>query len=289
MAVTAVEPTINISSSELVGSPTEQMRDGVFTATVRRMCAWGDRLTLMEQLLGKVVPVGDGSDLLLVKSHAYPHYKRARAKTVDIKPWFPADIDADATEGNEWASHVDAELTITYDTSFDEDNAAGGTQDDTALLMTEDIEVAAEFLTLPKAGMKWTDANGDALEDIEAPAKYAPALVWTVTRHRVPIIPTPVITGAGKINSLAVTSLTFNHEFPAKTLLYEPGRISRQYDAFGAQQWEVALRFSYRESTWEKFWNKDKGAWDVIYDENKDGGAGNLEPYESFDFLTLGI
>lgn len=233
-----------VAFEELPGSPTEQWTEEGFTATVKLMCAWGVRNTLAREIMGQRQP--------------YPRIPATKAypRVADIEP-FPAKItESTVTWGTlgSLASFEKALVTIEYDTS-------GADVD----LISESLEPTAEFMTLAHKKFRWGAADGDELDEGEAPGKLIRGLDYKLTYHQVTAIPAAVLTLPGHCNNAAVVSLTLGLTFPEQTLLFQPPTATRRITSEMIEAWKLNYRLSYRASGWNEFWRKASDDWDEIW------------------------
>lgn len=284
MATTVVDSSITVSWQELDGSPVETMSDGVFQATRRLLVDWGDRLTLMQELLGRTFASGD--DTIVMRAHRYPAFTAAWAQSVRISPFHSpaAHEGAGAQVINQYANG--AVVEVGYSSSENEDGQGAGPGDQGGdPLVTESIQPASEVLMLPGRQVKWA-TSGSHLMDIEAPMKLVVSMVWVYQRHKMPSLPDALVDYAGTVNSTAVTSLTLGKTFAAKTLLYEPAGFRRTIMPDEATAWEAELRMTHKPSGWQKFWDMANQRWDTLA---LISGGGALAPYETNDFNNLTV
>ena len=278
---TELEGIITVDHEELDGSPTESYDDQGFKAVRVLQCAWADRLTLAEELRGGNRYVGD--QYVYTRPQRYPHYEQATVADVSIAPFGATQAGADTTQ----ASYPYARLTVTYRVP---DYGSNPAEEIEETLVTESLEPAAEFLTLPHEGYFWKDgADWVPLTETEAPQKLLRMLEWVYTRHQQTHLPSAVLDLVGKVNDSTVTSTTLGLSFPAGTLLYNPPQLEREITTTGAKAWRVTYRFTYRPSGWNKFPRRKKDGKDTSFETiYKSQDAGDpLVVYESGSFSQV--
>lgn len=262
---------ITVTYEELSGSPTEDFGEDGFTALRTLKCAWTDRITLAQQLKGGSL----GG--VYYQPHSYDALPFARVASIAVSPFYDEEIRANGID-IKTAAYTVAQLAVSYRTGL----SSGDDSDPDAVLVEESIEPFAEFLTLPATGFLWGSKTGEPLKDEEAPGKLFKGFNWVYSKSSLLLIPAPVFSLVGKVNSDSVRSKSLRFTFPAETLLYNPPILHRQSTADGAQAWGLEYRFSFKPQGWNRFWRAATGAWDRIFD-----AAGPRDPYETGNFLTL--
>lgn len=271
------EPAITIDFSEFEGSPTEQNGPQGFQATRILRCAWADRLTLHDQLLGTFDDGMGGSTTDL--PHLYPH--RDGVRCVSIPNIVGHDDDCPLPDGADTtvATYQYALVTATYAESQLGPGAGGGSVE----LTDETIEPWAEWTTYPPKGLKWGSTTGDSLTDDEAIGRLFKGFNWVYTRMNVASVPSAYASLVGKVNNGSITSSRLGFTFAAETLLYEPPLLTRKVNPDGvSSKWTITTRFKYRPATWNKYWRPSANDYVAIYDS-----GGQVKPYTPADFSPL--
>jgi len=246
MAMITLEPTL-LSHQEMDGSPTESQDQYGPRIQRKLLCAWADRWTLIAQLLGHT----EGGIYYL--AHKCPYHSSLRAQSIGgISGWGERTQQAGATYVYEFA-----EIDVDYRRATT-DPASGDSADPNMTYISESIEGAAEFITLPNQKLYWDDDAVAQLGTSEAPAMLLKTINWVYTIHRLATIPEEFLSYVGGINSAAITSITLNRTFAARTLLYNPPQFSRDITSEGVQAWQATLRFTERKKEWNKFPKTDE-------------------------------
>jgi hypothetical protein len=250
-------------------SPTESQTWLSFSATRWLKCAWPDRLTLAEQLLGTVT--GNGVDLFITSPQPYPARSDAFVKNVDIAPFWGGG--SASPQQAQWDHAV---LTVKYDTAeFTNDLNLGEVE-----TISEDLEPWSEALTLPNQGLFWGDTR--PLPEDAPTAKLSRGLTWVYRTKFVQTIPASCLTLVGRVNNVAITSTSLGLVFAEETLLFTPPRIDIK--KFGTARFiDVEYRFMYREDGWNKVWRPTTGIYEFIYDRT----AARLFTYKLGNFSTI--
>jgi hypothetical protein len=267
-------PVPPVEFAELHGSPREalDMSTGAgFNATRELRCKWEDRLTLMDQLMGK----------------PYVHNAQAIAVRASCRPLTGEAIDIAATTD---AEYTEAIVTVEYQYFWElvED------EDDVAVI-SESYEPSVEFQTIDYTRLKWSD--GTDLRPDDAPGKLMPTGQYTFTYLNMPpaAIPVDLPSMVGSVNSLTIIPRTAglnNWTFPAGTLLMLPPTFERTIFALsGTGTWRATFRFAYRpnkdgetERGWNWFYDLGTQSWKQF----KFRGTDTVyNPYPSANFRGL--
>jgi hypothetical protein len=301
---------VDVTFEEIVDgpgkSPTVDISVEGSTGTRILKCAWADRNTLLEQVLGVELikpvnpnpgndddnfppvlyynnffaPEDDEADVYIFDSQQMPGYPGLFASSIKIEPF----SNSTGKDANNAATYEFALLTITYRSrSYDFPGEDGGAPDDPeTVLLTENLQPAAEFLTLNASGLKWgTTVSSPTSPERTVGAADAPQHIvrmteWIVTIHKVPAIPRIFTTIPGIINSLPIISRTTGLRYAERTLLCGNPTSSRRWTSQGLELWDITLRFIHRpQADWNKFPDTGGGAdtdsglkWNYIFDAN---------------------
>jgi len=241
----AIEPVITVPYEEMDGSPKESSsNDSGLSATRVLRCAWDDRLTLVEQLMGGVVII-DGVRTWTLPAK-YPYDPNGIARVVNTPQIMPEGKPVGNAVGVEqFMSYKYAIITVQYGT-----NQQSYTSPEDEYLISNDLAGSIQVLTVPGRGKYfWTE---DVLPvDIDnAPVKQIQMLEWTRTIGQVDEVPLIALSSVGKVNETAidysdyapgVESLTFAPE----TLLMLPVSMEDQFLPRGNILQRVTLRFMW--------------------------------------------
>jgi len=271
MALT-VEPTITIAHEELPGSPVEEFTTTGSRATRRLKCAWDDRYTLRNQLLG--VSLGLGGHYVATLPAAYPHTDVLRVTEVNIAPFHPSQVTnesgtAIAASVDAAATYEDAALEVIYEKRHTD-------------IFEVTVNPSAEFLTVPPTGLYWDNAQANPLLPEEAPGILVGRTDFAMRYYYVPntTLATKVdtILGlVGKVNSVIMQfSLWPQWAIPVGTLLFAPPKFSEVATPDGEFAWNVDYLYQYRHTGWNNFFRQSTNTWAAIYDAG--GTAWNQYP-----------
>jgi hypothetical protein len=219
------------------GTKKESATATSFSATVNLKCAWTDRFTL--------------ADDLVTNERSWPYFAPAKARQVAITP-----VYGKYTTSSQTCEYEEAILTVSYNTDPDRD------------LVTESIEPTAEFRILDHRAFRWQNNNGLLLNENEAPGQIIRGLNIVRTLYNRPTVPISLLSLPGAVNLAAYTSTLLGLTFAPETLLFGIQPITRSIKLSGSTGYNITVKMSYKESTWNKFWNQKTKAYDSIYEYN---------------------
>ena len=147
-------------------------------------------------------------------------------------------------------------------------------------MITESIEPTAEFRTLDHRRFRWNSGTGALLNENQAPGQLVRG--FSLTRSfKMAAVPASILSKPGTVNSAAYSSTLLGLTFAAETLLFGLQPITRTIKLSGLGAFQVTLKFTYKDSGWNKFWNETAGAYQNIYI----AGAGTpYKPYTPSSF-----
>lgn len=268
--------------NEYFGSVKENIDRTSQTCTVQLTCPWADRYTVYGNILNNTL------------DWPYRPTDGVFATGGNIQP-LPGEKGV--SDGGSGLVYGTALLTINF--TFGTDNS-GGSNGDIAHF-SEEMQPAAEMLTVPFQGLSWgnTVGLGDdprypgqrssypqyPITQAEAPGKITASMDWCLTYYGITTlsgIAAAAFNLAGYLNSSSVTSARYGMTFAAKTLICWPPTISSSYKIGTIEKFDVKMRFGWRPQTWNKFWwaGKPGGpAWSPMYTWD---GATTFTAYEQF-------
>lgn len=238
---------------------------GTMQGSVRLMCAWADRYTILNDILGnsKVWPLNGASTAVASKASAIG-VPSTQYTTVDGA-----------------IAYEQAFLDIQY-SNFDPEIASGA-EDSLAvpgLKYVDSIEPTVEFLTLDFNKFRWN--GGDRLEEKEAPARQLRGLALARTIYGLTAIPNDLLSLPGKVNQNGYVSTPLGLTFAIGTLLFTPPSISINVKTDGTKERTATLKLLYKAETWNKFWRAKTQSYENM--QIFDGGAWvNYENYPTAD------
>lgn len=280
---------ITIAYEEMALSPSEGVGVDKQEATRVFKCAWSNRIVLATQLVGYTRVIG--LDTIYYLPHQYPHDGLLHLFATDVKitPFTNKTTNDPSVPGI--ATYEHAQLTVTYSVptyDFPEENEE--------TYVTEAIEPATEFMTLPYSGLYWDRDAQNPIDPTDAPGKLVRLTAWVYTLHNLPTLPAAVIDLPGKINRNDVYSWSLNRWFAWETLLCGDPSLSREITAAGATGWTCTFRFIHRNAGdfaapigWNEFPEPKAADSDghILYNTVKTADGNDVLVYELDDFEDL--
>ncbi len=239
------QPTvITIAFEELDGSPEERFTRNGFEATRRLKCAYADRITLAQQLRGNTAQTQ--ALVVLTVGDRFADFPLAIVEDVSIKPF--EGLSTGSPVGSK-AVYQNAELTVTYRVPDGEESPSPD-QNPADILVTENIEASAEFITIPKLDLFF---DNQATQELEIDgARIIATLDWIYQLHQVPEIPPGTFDLIGSVNKDVMHSNKFNRNFEIETLLFNPPTTDPVVTSNGSKAWNITYRFTYKPFGWNK-------------------------------------
>jgi len=215
---------------------------------------------------------------MVTQGQQYPRFTAARAMSAGLTGYGKNLATVPLT----WTH---ARISVGYAVPDYSLSQAGG--DGEQVIVSESLDAAAEFLTLPHNKLFWTYGGGSATDPInrEVPIGRLLRMVnWNYTIHHVLRVTKNVIDLVGSVNSIDVTSPTLGLTFPAETLLYNGPRMSQEITVSGFRARTLEMSYTYRPAGWNKLPRfAGNGDFAIFYDE-----FGNqVKPYPPADFNLL--
>ncbi len=217
---------------------------GTFVGNRQLICAWSDRVTLLEEI------------------DTWPNNKWPY-------PDGPSDALADrvATEGigkqtnasGTTAEYAQARLKVRYTNSGPVGFNNGAT------LISERMEVATQTHATDEEWFRWDNNAGQPLSFGEAPVLIEDNLVYVVQFHRALAVPNATISRMGTVNSNVVGTWLLGLSFAAETLKYKGASILTKHTLGRLLTYDVTYRYRYRSVGWNVFWRASTASYEPIY------------------------
>jgi hypothetical protein len=161
--------------------------------------------------------------------------------------------------------YQNALATVDYKTKTYEHNGSN--------ILTRQISISGEFMTLPARALRWAGGGSDNLvtgEDLSA-GKVLTSLEHSITAHRVPTPRYSAIRSLiGKVNSVAFEGAAI------ETLLFIGAELNQEVTAGGSMPWTVSMKFQERfingntALNWNYFLRPNTGTWERLQLVNGD-------------------
>ncbi len=275
------EANITVAFSEIDKSPQERFDDNGFVAVRQLKCAFSDRLLLARQLRGNVQV--SANLVTVVVGQRYPHDPRAIAKDISIKPFFEmTSTDSPTPTVADYASAI---LNVVYRIPDGIEEPDPDVPNLAEILVTQNLEPSAEFLTIPKANLFY-DAGKTRKVDEVSPGKVQVLIDWVYRIHTSPVIPEGTFDLIGTVNDRAMFSSKFDKSFAAETLLYNPPVLDPQVNSDGDTVYTIIYRFTHKPIGWNNVIDPEAvGTVTVIPIFGDDGEVFRI--HELGDFRTV--
>ena len=231
-------------------SPTETVSSDGFEATRVFQMAWASRIAFIDTALGWA----SGKTYRL--PIRYPANPRAVAVSAAVKGAGKATAIGGVLA---WEA---ARVTVSYKVPEYETQIGASRE----LLVTEQLEGAAEFITVPAIGLYWDLAKTEPLTGAEAPGMLRKLQTWNYTMCRLPTIPTD-LPEVGTLNLRPVASTWYQRVFEPYTLLAGVPIIKNASTVAGVLAWDVTLSFTHNPNGWNKLLRKGGKLPQPIYAE----------------------
>ncbi len=269
--------------------PEEQFGDNGHAKRVLR-CRWQDRMTLIWQLLGGPIILGNpgvptaaqattkwsgswtitggGSaadgDILVLSPHQYPYNTALYAANVSVVG------EGNPNKGGALDSRIDLTLVPTSPTTntianFDHaiitvdyvsPPTSTGQSTGYSMFFKENISPSTEFITLPRNNLCWDSAYTIPVNTNEAPAFEIKRWIWTVTRRKV-VIAGPLASllspAQGSVNSDNLSTLFGGSVYGAGSLLFEGANLEPDSLNDGTPALKIEMKFKVSTVDWNKF------------------------------------
>lgn len=248
--------SVTVWESHSHGLPQENKSIDSWEAQVTLQCAWTDRHTAANDILGN--------------RREWPHGTGVKptAREVGIRP-----LEGEYTVTGQCNIYDYALLDVQY-SSEDRD------------LASDSVEPNVEFIPLDYKRFRWDDPSGDPLLEAEAPGKQHRSINIVRTLYNVAgPLPAVLLTGIGGCNDVLYSSSSLGLSFAPETLLYGGYNSNQTITTSGAEGYTLVMRFLYKPDGWNYFWRGDVEAWSQIYDIASTG-----DPYFNYpltDFSAL--
>ncbi len=240
----------------------EQWGPGKWDTSVVLRCAWTDRYTLVNDILGN--------------QREWPHsgfVVTPRAATARVVP-----DETQYTTTGQSINYEHALVTIGYSSAAEAD------------LLAESLEPNTEFITQDPDKFRWGSKAGVPILEAEAPGKLVRSLTLVRSVFHLASIPIGLLTLPGGVNDAPYVSTLLGLTFPTGTLLFGGGPTNRTITTAGSEGWNLTLKFMYKPDGWNKFWRAAADPPDYEFMYHIDDVAGdpylNYPPTDFSGFLS---
>jgi len=258
--------------------PRERWTSKGFEADRLFQVAWDDSVQFIADIVGDVVDLGALGGFMVTQGQQYPRFTAARAMSAGVTGYGQNLATVPLT----WTH---ARISVGYAVPDYSLSQAGG--DGEQVIVSESLDAAAEFLTLPHQKLWWTYEGGDLSNPIgrDVPIGRLVRLVnWNYTIHHVLRVTDQVVKLVGHVNLAEVKSPTLGLTFEPETLLYNGPRMSQEITVSGFRSRSLEMSYTFRPDGWNKLPRfADNGAFAVFFGADKQ----EVKPYPPVDFKPL--
>jgi hypothetical protein len=262
-------------------SLTEQWTDRGLLASVQLRCAFSDRHLLAADIVGNM------RQWPRVVGSVSP-----RAASASIRP-----LGGKATTDGQALVYDDAIVTVNYENRDVEDRPVGGGGSGSGSgssgptqLVSESIEPMLNKIKLDHKMFRWGNVRDQPLQENEAPSRSEWSMSIRRTHYRVPPpLPSALIDLIGCVNDSDYYSELLGMTFPAETLLFQPGPLTRTIMTDGSgRAYDVNMMFHYKPDGWNKFWCALTAQYEeMFYIDTTNNGSDPYKNNEPADFSML--
>jgi hypothetical protein len=214
------------------GTEENFVRIGNSTAVRTMLCAWEDRITVIEQVRGGGTEVG--SVYYYTPLAAYPDAPFLAFDSIHVEG-LPGE-DGLTVGPNGMVGYKYARLRITYKSLDYFDGVTTG---------TTSLDFATQVVGLPRSAPTYQFPDGTPLSPQDSPPLRVGIVTIVQTRKNLAELPTALVQGlAGCVNSIA-----FLGGNPA-TVLFDGAHADRRLTTLGAENWDMTYKFLYLPTGW---------------------------------------
>jgi len=257
--------SIIISGIQCWDEGTEEhfQRFGHSTAVRNILCAWGDRLTLVNALRG-----GAGINNGVYYYNLSADYPDAAFLAFDSVTITGIAGESGLSVGpNGQVAYKYARLAIVYKTlDYLEGTTTG----------TLSLDYSTEVIAAPQTAAAFVWADGSDVDPADCPAIRVPIVTLVQTRKNLAALPTVLVQSlSGCINSAAFLGGAVG------TVLFDGAHATRRLTTTGAENWDMTYKFLYCRTGWNYFLRAGEGFVAV------NGKGTGTPPYASADLVQL--
>lgn len=214
------------------GTEENFVRTGNSTAVRTMLCAWEDRITIIDQIRGGGSQIG--SVYVYTPSVFYPDAAFLPFDSIHVEG-LPGE-DGLTVGPNGMVGYKYARLRITYKTLDYFDGITTG---------TTSLDFATQIVSLPRSAPTYQFPDGTPLSPQDSPPIRVGIVTIVQTRKNLAELPTSLVQSlAGCVNSIA-----FLGGSPG-TVLFDGGHADRRLTALGAENWDMTYKFLYLPTGW---------------------------------------
>lgn len=216
------------------GTEENFVRTGNSTAVRTMLCAWEDRITIIDQIRGGGEEVG--SFYYYTASQAYPDAPFLAFDSIHVEG-LPGE-DGLTVGPNGLVGYKYARLRITYKSLDYFEGVTTGTLS---------LDFATQVVGLPRSVPTYQFPDGTPLSPQDTPPIRVGIVTMVQTRKNLAELPTSLVQGlAGCVNSTAFLG------GDQGTVLFDGAHADRRLTTTGVENWDMTYKFLYLPVGWNK-------------------------------------
>ena len=214
------------------GTEENFVRTGNSTAVRTMLCAWEDRVTIINQIRGGGEEVG--GYYFYTPSVVYPDATFLPFDSVHVEG-LPGENGL-SVGPNGLVAYKYARLRITYKSLDYFDGVTNGTMS---------LDFATQTIGLPRSVPTYQFPDGTPLAPQDSPSIRVGIVTIVQTRKNLAALPTSLVQSlAGCVNSISFLGGS------AGTVLFDGAHADRRLTTLGAENWDMTYKFLYLSTGW---------------------------------------
>jgi hypothetical protein len=216
------------------GTEENFVRTGKSTAVRTLLCAWEDRIAIINQIRGGGEEIG--SVYIYTPSQRYPDAPALPFDAIHVEG-LPGENGL-SVGPNGMVAYKYARLRITYKALDYFDGITTGTMS---------LDFATHTISLPRSMATYQFPDGTPLSPQDSPPLRVGIVTIVQTRKNLAILPTGLVQSlAGCVNSVAFLGGT------PGTVLFDGAHADRRLTTGGDENWDMTYKFLYLPTGWNK-------------------------------------
>jgi len=214
------------------GTEENFVRTGNSTAVRTMLCAWEDRISIINQIRGGGVELG--AFYYYTPSQVYPDAPFLPFDSIHVEG-LPGE-DGLTVGPNGLVGYKYARLRITYKSLDYFDGVTTGTMS---------LDFATQVVGLPRSAPTYQFPDGTPLAPQDSPPIRVGIVTIVQTRKNLAVLPTSLVQSlAGCVNSSSFMGGNVG------TVLFDGGHADRRLTTTGAENWDMTYKFLYLPTGW---------------------------------------
>jgi hypothetical protein len=214
------------------GTEENFVRIGNSTAVRTMLCAWEDRISIINQIRGGGEEIG--AYYYYVPSQVYPDAPFLSFDSIRVEG-LPGE-DGLTVGPNGLVGYKYARIRITYKSLDYFDGVTTGTMS---------LDFATQVVGLPRSTPTYQFPDGTPLSPQDSPPLRVGIVTIVQTRKNLAVLPTSLVQSlAGCVNSVSFLGGDVG------TVLFDGGHADRRLTTTGAENWDMTYKFLYLPTGW---------------------------------------